>query len=74
MDHILSKIQDYYDLYLQDFAEDYIKRDYKNYSDSPLIKELRLIAKSINLYRDYLGLPRINLAAEIMQEVERRNR
>ncbi|MFH5834530.1 hypothetical protein ACHAL6_00460 [Proteiniclasticum sp. C24MP] len=73
MDHVMNKIQDYYDLYLEDFAEDYIRKGYKKISDSPRLDELKLLAKSINLYRDYFKLPRINLKSEIMNEIERRN-
>jgi len=70
----MNKIQNYYDIYLEDYAEDFIKHNYSNLSDSPYFIELRLLAKSINLYRDYLGLSRINLRAEIMHGVERSKR
>lgn len=72
MDHVMLKIEQYYDVYFDNFIEAHIKYGHKKLSDNPLYPELKIIVDSINLYRKFLDLPVINLSAEVKSELERR--
>jgi len=74
MDHVMLKIEQYYDIYFESFIEFHIKYGHKNLSDNPLYPELRILTDSINLYRKFLDLPVIKLSTEVKSELERRNK
>jgi hypothetical protein len=65
MDHVMLKIEQYYSIYLEDFIEEHLKHNHKTLKENPLYPEISLLIKSINLYRDYLDLPKINLSTEV---------
>ena len=72
MDHVMEKIESFYSIYLEDFLEEQLKHDYKKLSENSYYKELKLLADSINMYREYLGLPKIKLSAEVEAVLGRR--
>ena len=70
MDHVMLKIEQYFEIYFEDFIEAHLKSSYKKLSDNPLYPEILLLADSINLYREFLDLPKINLSAELRSVLE----
>ena len=65
MDHIMTGIEEFLQPYLNDFIEDQRKQDHKTLKENPVYPELKLIVDSINLYRDFLSLPRLSLEAMV---------
>ena len=72
MDHVMQKLENYYEIYLDDFVDEQLKHNYKVLSQNPYFKELKLLADSVNMYREFLGLPKINLSIEVHSVLERR--
>ena len=65
MDHIMSGIEEFLPIYLNDFLEEQRKHDHKTLKENPVYPELKLIVDSINQYRDFLSLPKLSLVAMI---------
>lgn len=63
MDHIMEGIEEMLPVYLNNFLEEQRRNDYKTLIENPIYPELKLVMDSINLYRDFLGLPRLSLRA-----------
>ncbi len=67
MDHIMTGIEEFLQPYLDDFLEEQRKNDHKTLKENPVYPELKLIVDSINLYRNFLSLPRLSLAAMVKE-------
>ncbi|WP_312460595.1 hypothetical protein [Proteiniclasticum sp.] len=67
MDHIMTGIEEFLPIYLNDFLEEQLKHDHKTLKENPVYPELKLIVDSINLYRDFLSLPRLSLEAMVKE-------
>lgn len=65
MDHIMTGIEEFLQIYLDDFLKVKRVQNYKTLEENPVYPELKLIVDSINLYRDFLSLPRLSLAAMV---------
>lgn len=65
MDHVMLKIEQYYDIYLDDFIEEQLKHNHKTLKENPIYPELKLLSDSINLYREYLDLPKIDIKTDV---------
>lgn len=65
MDHVMLKIEQYYDIYFEDFIEEHLKHNHKALKDNPLYPELKLLIESINLYREFLDIPKIDMKTEV---------
>ena len=67
MDHIMAGIEEFLQPYLNDFLEEQRKHNHKTLNENPVYLELNLIVDSINLYRDFLSLPKLSLAAMVKE-------
>lgn len=74
MDHIMTGIEEFLPIYLEEFLDEEVKEKYKHLSDNPLYPELKIIIDSINMYREYLHLPKIKISLVVKQGLERRNK
>ena len=65
MDSVMVGIEEFLPIYLSDFLEEQRKHDHRTLKENPVYPELKLIVDSINLYRDFLSLPRLSLEAMV---------
>ena len=70
MDHVLLKISQYYEIYLEDFISEQLSKNHKHYKDNSHYEELKAIIDSMNPLRVYLGLPKLNLSTEVKLVLE----
>ena len=67
MDSVMVGLEEFLPIYLNDFLEEQRKNDHKTLKGNPVYRELKLIVDSINLYRDFLSLPRLSLEAMVKE-------
>jgi len=72
MDHIMAGIEEFLPIYLEEFLDEEVKGSYDHLSDNPVYQELKLLIDSINLYRQYLELPKLKLSSVVKAGLERR--
>jgi len=72
MDHVLERIQVFYEIYLDEYMEEHLKNHYEKLSDNPVYPELKAIIDSMNPIRKFLGQNNIQLSKEVKFELERR--
>lgn len=65
MDSVMVGLEEFLPIYLNDFLEEQLKHDHKTLKENLVYPELKLIVDSINLYRDFLSLPRLSLEAMV---------
>lgn len=65
MDSVMVGLEEFLPIYLNDFLEEQRKQDHKTLKENSVYRELKLIVDSINLYRDFLSLPRLSLEAMV---------
>ena len=72
MDHILERIEVFYEIYMDDFLDEQEKNNHINYPDNPVYNDLKVIIASMNPLREYLGLSKLKLNQEVKSGLERR--
>jgi len=72
MDHVLERIEVFYEIYMDEFLDEQEKNNHINYSDNPVYSDLKVIIASMNPLREYLGLSRLKLNQEVKSGLERR--
>ncbi|MBO1264448.1 hypothetical protein J3A84_05255 [Proteiniclasticum sp. SCR006] len=72
MDHILERIEVFYEIYLDEYLDEQERNNHSNLSDNPVYRDLKVIIASMNPLREYLGLSRLKLNQEVKSGLERR--
>lgn len=72
MDHVLERIEVFYEIYMDEFLDEQEKNNHINYLDNPVYSDLKVIIASMNPLRVYLGLSRLKLNQEVKRGLERR--
>lgn len=70
MDHVLERIEVFYQIYLDDFVDEHIQKKHKKLIDNSYYKELKAIIESMNPLRSFLGYEKMKLSEEIKIEIE----
>jgi hypothetical protein len=65
MDHVLEKIEQYYEIYLDDFINEHVREGHKKLSDNSHYKEVQTLIESMNPIRKLLGWPPLRLIDEV---------
>jgi len=65
MDHVLEKIQQYYEIYLDDFIQEHIKNGHIRLSDNSYYLEVQTLIESMNPLRKLLGMNPLRLNDEV---------
>ncbi len=65
MDHVLEKIEQYYEIYLDDFLQEHTREGHTRLSDNSYYKEVQTLIKSMNPIRKILGMPPLRLIDEV---------
>lgn len=65
MDHVLEKIEQYYEIYLDDFIQEHIKKGHIKLSDNSYYLEVQTLIESMNPIRKCLGMKPLRLNDEV---------
>ena len=74
MDHVLVRIEVFYEIYLSDFVDEYIQKKHKKLIDNSYYKELKALIDSMNPLREFLGYKKLRLSEEVKFEIAERER
>lgn len=65
MDHVLEKIEQYYEIYLNDFTREHTEKGYTRLSDNSYYQEVQTLISSMNPIRKLLGMEPLRLNDEV---------
>lgn len=70
MDHVLSTIEDTYNIILDMFIQEQKKKNHKKLSDNSFYDEVKALIDAMNSLRNYLGYSSIKLSEEVKRGLQ----
>lgn len=71
MDHVLEKIEQYYEIYLDDFIREHAEKGHTRLTDNSYYQEVQTLIESMNPIRKLLGCAPLKLKDEVKNRTKK---
>lgn len=69
MDHVLEKIADYFEIYMDDFIQEHITKGHRRLTDNSYYTEVKTLIESMKPLRRLLNMPPLRLKDEVRNRI-----